>query len=228
MSRATRRGLGTMLVVAIVVSGCATPGMSSRARFCKAVGSVGGAAAAGAAVGGAAGPAVSSSGGNNAPAKRMAVGAAIGAAGGAALHILLCNRDPEPAAAPVQPRAPEAAAPAPTVTRRIVLRGVHFAFDRATIKPEAEAVLAQAAMILKKNSEVRIRVAGYTDSTGGDAYNQALSERRASAVKGWLVSHGIPARRLEAVGYGKAMPVADNATEEGRAQNRRVELTVLQ
>jgi outer membrane protein OmpA-like peptidoglycan-associated protein len=117
---------------------------------------------------------------------------------------------------------------APQVTRRIVLRGVHFDFDRSNVKPAAEAVLFQAAAILEENPSLRVQVTGYTDSTGPAAYNQGLSERRASAVKAWLISHGIAASRLDAIGYGASMPVADSATERGQAQNRRVELNVLQ
>ncbi len=113
-----------------------------------------------------------------------------------------------------------------SVKRTIVLRGINFDFDRATIKPEFEGVLDAGVEALTENSGVRVQVAGYTDSVGTDAYNQGLSERRANAVRDYLASHGIDASRLSVVGFGEASPVADNATDDGRAQNRRVELNI--
>lgn len=108
--------------------------------------------------------------------------------------------------------------------KSIVLRGINFDFDKSNIKPEAEPVLDAAAEVLKENPDVRVRVGGHTDSVGADAYNQGLSERRANSVRDYLVSHGIDASRLTAVGFGESQPVADNGTADGRAQNRRVTL----
>ncbi len=110
--------------------------------------------------------------------------------------------------------------------KTIVLRGINFDFDRAEIKPEFEGVLDAGVEALKENPGVRVQVAGYTDSVGTDEYNQGLSERRANAVRDYLASHGIDASRLSAVGFGESNPVADNATADGRAQNRRVELNI--
>ena len=109
----------------------------------------------------------------------------------------------------------------------IELEGVHFDFDKATLKPEAKAVLNEAAALLAKHDRVVVEVAGHTDSTGPEAYNQKLSERRAMAVQDYLVEQGVRASRLSAKGYGEAMPVASNDSKEGRAENRRVELIVL-
>jgi OOP family OmpA-OmpF porin len=109
----------------------------------------------------------------------------------------------------------------------IELDGVHFDFDKATLKPEAKAVLNEAAALLAKHERVVVEVAGHTDSTGPEAYNQKLSERRAMAVQDYLVEKGVRASRLSAKGYGESMPVASNDTKEGRAENRRVELIVL-
>ena len=109
----------------------------------------------------------------------------------------------------------------------IELEGVHFDFDKATLKPEAKAVLDEAAALLAKHERVVVEVAGHTDSTGAEAYNQKLSERRATAVQDYLVSKGVRASRLTAKGYGESMPVASNDTKAGRAENRRVELIVL-
>jgi OOP family OmpA-OmpF porin len=117
-----------------------------------------------------------------------------------------------------------AVAKAEQPARRIVLRGINFKFDSAKIEPEFEPVLDVAVDELKSNPGVHVEVAGHTDSTGPDAYNQGLSERRAGSVVKYLVSKGVDAGRLTAVGHGESMPVADNATRDGRAQNRRVEL----
>lgn len=95
------------------------------------------------------------------------------------------------------------------------------------IKAEAYPLLDEVASILMKNPEMEVEVQGHTDNTGSAKYNQWLSEKRAQRVKDYLVSKGIDASRLEAKGYGLTQPVASNATEEGRAQNRRVELKRL-
>lgn len=108
--------------------------------------------------------------------------------------------------------------------QRIVLRGVNFDFDSAVIRPEAEAILETAAQVLKETPDVRVAIRGHTDSVGTDEYNQRLSERRANAVRDRLIALGIGAGRLTASGAGESEPVADNATADGRAQNRRVEL----
>ena len=149
-------------------------------------------------------------------------------------RVTVTDDDGLTASASVNVRAMEAAAPAPApappppVARRIVLRGVNFAFDSAEITPESEVILDAAAESLKESPGVRVEVAGHTDSTGPEAYNEGLSKRRAQAVFDYLTSKGIDASRLDAVGYGETKPVADNGTRDGRAQNRRVELNVLQ
>ena len=109
----------------------------------------------------------------------------------------------------------------------ISLEGVHFEFDQATLTPEAMAILDKAASLLATQEKVVVEVAGHTDSVGSEEYNQKLSERRAIAVKDYLESKGIKATRMTAMGYGEAQPVASNDTDAGRAQNRRVELIVL-
>ena len=87
-------------------------------------------------------------------------------------------------------------------------------------------ILDEAAKTLKEYGDVTVSVNGYTDSIGTDAYNQALSMRRANAVKEYLERQGVPASRMTVRGFGESNPVASNATPEGRAQNRRVELIV--
>ena len=95
------------------------------------------------------------------------------------------------------------------------------------IRTEAYPLLDEVASILEKNPKMEVEVQGHTDNTGSAQYNQWLSEKRAQKVKDYLVSKGIDPSRLEAKGYGLTQPVASNATEEGRAQNRRVELKRL-
>jgi OOP family OmpA-OmpF porin len=102
-----------------------------------------------------------------------------------------------------------------------------FDFNKSTLKPEAQAKLADLVQKTKGvNLEVIIAV-GHTDSVGGDAYNQRLSINRAEAVKGYLVSQGVEKNRVYTEGKGERSPVADNKTAEGRAKNRRVEVEVV-
>ncbi|MGA7158741.1 MAG: OmpA family protein, partial [Acidobacteriaceae bacterium] len=106
------------------------------------------------------------------------------------------------------------------------LGDVLFDTARYTLKPNAQIALAKVATILQLYPGLRVQVEGYTDSVGGDAYNQKLSENRANAVHDFLVQNGVPAANVTSVGYGKADPVASNATAAGRAKNRRVNLVV--
>lgn len=102
-----------------------------------------------------------------------------------------------------------------------------FDFDKAVLKPEGKAKLDDLVGKLSGvNLEVIIAV-GHTDATGADAYNQRLSERRAEAVKAYLVSKGVDSNRVYTEGKGEKQPVADNSTREGRAKNRRVEVEVV-
>ena len=105
---------------------------------------------------------------------------------------------------------------------------VHFDTAKDTIQKRTDPLLDNVATIMKAHPEVgKLRVEGHTDAQGGAAYNRALSQRRAAAVVKALVKRGVPARRLVAQGFGPDRPVADNATAEGRAKNRRVELHVV-
>ena len=131
---------------------------------------------------------------------------------------------PAPAPAPVAAPAPAPAAAAAKVT---YAADAFFDFDRAVLKNEGKAKLDDlVSKVAGVNLEVVIAV-GHTDAVGGDSYNQRLSVRRAEAVKAYLVSKGIEANRVYTEGKGKAQPVADNSTREGRAKNRRVEVEVV-
>ena len=135
---------------------------------------------------------------------------------------------PAEAPPPPPPPAPVAKAPPPPppVKKKIVLRSVHFDFDKSAIRPDAVPILNEAAETLKGEGGVAVIVEGHTDSVGTDAYNQKLSHRRADAVRQYLVKHGIAANRVTTEGFGESRPVASNDTADGRAQNRRVELHV--
>jgi len=135
---------------------------------------------------------------------------------------------PPPARVVKKPAPKPAPPPAPPMQERLVLRGVNFATDSAAIDPASAVVLDVAADQLRSRPNVSVVVEGHTDSTGSDAYNQALSQRRADSVLKYLVRKGVPAQRLTARGFGEANPVASNDTAEGRAMNRRVALEVKQ
>lgn len=130
----------------------------------------------------------------------------------------------QPAPAPAAEPAPEPA-PAPAAApKKLVLEGVNFDHDKATLREDAHPILDQAAEGLKEWGDVKVEVAGYTDSRGAAKYNLKLSQRRAEAVRAYLIGKGIDADRLTAKGFGESHPVADNKTAEGRFKNRRVEL----
>jgi len=124
--------------------------------------------------------------------------------------------------------AQEAEACAPGKPKEIVvLKGVNFAFNSAELTPQSKGILNEWVARIKGDKTIRVEVAGHTDSIGSDAYNQQLSQRRAKSVVDYFVSQGVSIDRLKAVGYGKTKPVASNKTEEGRAENRRVELHIF-
>jgi outer membrane protein OmpA-like peptidoglycan-associated protein len=105
--------------------------------------------------------------------------------------------------------------------------GVTFAFNSSDLNAQFYPVLDKVAATLAEYDKTVIEVAGHTDSVGSDAYNQQLSEKRAGSVAAYLSSHGVNRTRIVTVGAGEAHPVASNDTEEGRAQNRRVEITIV-
>ncbi len=126
------------------------------------------------------------------------------------------------------PHRTPAPAPAPAVASKVTYAAdAFFDFDKSVLKPEGKAKLDDLVSKVKGiNLEVIIAV-GHTDSIGTDAYNQKLSVRRAEAVKAYLVSKGIEKNRVYTEGKGKKQPIASNATKEGRAKNRRVEIEVV-
>jgi len=106
-----------------------------------------------------------------------------------------------------------------------VLASILFATDKSLVKKEFDPELDNVVEVLKNNPDMKLSIDGHTDSTGTAKYNKALSIRRADAVRDYLVKKGIDKKRLTVKGYGLTKPIADNKTKEGRAKNRRVELT---
>jgi len=102
-----------------------------------------------------------------------------------------------------------------------------FGVDSGRIKPGFHSTLDKISGVVNKYGKTRLTIAGHTDSTGSDTYNQGLSERRAQAVEGYLLGEKVYPGRLSAVGYGESQPIADNETEESRRRNRRVDITIV-
>ncbi len=109
---------------------------------------------------------------------------------------------------------------------RVILYGIYFDYDKATIRPDSEETLNRVLKAIEARPNVKLVIEGHTDAQGSDAYNQMLSDKRARSVMNWLVSHGIASEQLSAKGFGESRPVADNSKPDGRALNRRVEIAL--
>ena len=201
------------LAMATAMSGCASF-QNREWGSCAVAGAV-----VGGAVGGITGGVVSNNEGADDAVRGGSIAGGIvgGAAIGALLGHLICDPVPE------EPK-PAPPPPPPAPKKIATLPGANFDFNKSTLKPAGKAQLDEAAAMLAKNPDVKVSVEGYTDSIGSDAYNLKLSERRAETARAYLESKGVAASRLTAKGFGKANPIADNKTEAGRAQNRRVDL----
>ena len=184
-------------------------------------------AAKGAAIGAAAGIAVGLITGDDSAErkKRALIGAGVGAVAGGGVGLYMDNQELK--------LRKELEGTGVSVTRigdNITLNmpgNITFAFDSGDISAEFYPVLDSVSKVLKEFDKTFVEVAGHTDSKGSESYNQGLSERRASSVAAYLRSRQIMAERLIIVGAGELHPVATNSTDAGRAQNRRVELTIV-
>jgi OOP family OmpA-OmpF porin len=133
---------------------------------------------------------------------------------------------PTPAAPAATPAAPEPARAAPSSVRQAVViqADALFDFDKSVVRPDGKKAIDEALGKLGGMDLEMVIATGHTDSVGTDAYNQKLSERRAEAVKAYLVSKGIPSSKVTTIGKGETQPVATNKTKEGRQKNRRVDI----
>lgn len=170
------------------------------------------------------------------------IGAAIGGAAGAGVGYMVKKNkeafdrieylESRPTTVVMQGPPPAPGHPAPAPVEREALRltvpsEVLFSKDSSTLSPMGAAKVREIAQVLTQYPDSDIQVLGYTSSEGQDAYNMDLSERRARTVMGELVRNGVSMSRIQALGMGESAPVADNSTESGRQQNRRVELVVV-
>lgn len=205
----------TVLTLSFVLAGCAQDGQGG-------IGNTGGGAIIGA-LGGAAIGAATGNGGKD-RAQRAAIGAAIGGLAGTAVGAYMDSQeeelreDLEGTGAEVQRQGDAILVNLPSE--------ITFPFDSAELRPDARASLWNVADILARNPKTTIDITGHTDSTGSEDYNIDLSLRRAEAVMNYLIQNGVDRYRIEAFGAGESRPIADNATEIGRQQNRRVEIRI--
>jgi len=207
--RGSRALEASILCLTLLSAGCAS--MSNTEK-----GAAGG-AAAGAAVGGLIGKAAGST------AKGAILGAVVGGAAGAAIG----HRMDE--------QAKELDNTLPNATVERVGEGIQVTFDSgilfdvdsSVLRPASRDNLTNLARSIEDYDGTRILVVGHTDSTGSDAYNQGLSERRAIAAKTYLIEQGVAGDRIDALGRGESEPVASNETAEGRQDNRRVEVAIF-
>ncbi|RFM30575.1 OmpA family protein [Deminuibacter soli] len=200
--------LAALISAAVILSSCKTWNNTQKGT---AIGA-GGGAAAGAVVGKIAG--------------NTALGAIIGAAvGGTAGAVIGHKMDKQ--AAEIKDQIPDAKVERVGEGIEVEFNNkIMFGFDKSDLGPTAQSNLNELVTILTKYPDTNIEVQGHTDSTGTDAYNMGLSERRAGVVADYLKSKGVAASRVTTKGFGKTAPKYPNSTEEGRAQNRRVEFLI--
>lgn len=156
--------------------------------------------------------------------KRVLIGAGAGALSGAAIGRYMDEQERK-----LRERLQGSGVSVSREGDEIVLNmpgNITFQTDSAALNPEFFDVLDAVSSVLGEYEKTLIVISGHTDATGPDEYNQLLSERRAAAVGAYLDSHGVNDERMVIVGYGEAQPVAPNATPQGRAENRRVELVL--
>ncbi|WP_252107801.1 MULTISPECIES: OmpA family protein [unclassified Halomonas] len=209
----------TPVAAALLIAGCASsdPYGGQTQRSSTGIGT-----GIGAVVGGVAG--ALSGDGATSRRDRALIGAAVGAAAGAGVGAYM-DRQENQLRESLQGSRIE-------IDRRgddIVLNmpsSVTFGFDSSELTSQARSSLNEVANVLTQYTDTRVNIAGHTDSTGAADYNQRLSERRAQAVGSYLSQNGVSSSRLVTSGYGASQPVASNDNEQGRAQNRRVEITL--
>jgi len=206
-------------IAMLVLSGCTTIDPYTREEKTSS-------AAWGAGIGAAAGAAVGALTGDDSKdrRKRALIGAGVGALAGGGVGYYMDVQE-----AKLRQQLQGTGVSVTRVGNEIVLNmpgNITFATDSADINANFYDVLKSVVLVVQEYDKTLIVVDGHTDSTGSDAYNQELSERRANSVAGFLRSSGVDSRRILAGGFGESQPIASNETSQGRAQNRRVEITL--
>lgn len=211
--------IGIALIGATFLAGCtSTDPYTGQEKMSNTAGG----AAIGAAVGALGGLMVGGS--SRAQRNAVLIGAGIGALGGGAIGNYMDRQESE--------LRNQLQGTGVSVTRngdQIILNmpsAITFDTDQDQVKSQFYSTLNSVAIVLRKFNQTLVDVYGFTDSTGSASYNQGLSQRRAASVASYLGSQGIDPRRFAVIGYGASQPVASNATPEGRAQNRRVEIQI--
>ncbi len=203
-----RIGVILVLTGSLLLSGCASMNKTTKG------------AAVGTAAGGAMGAVIGKAAGNT------ALGAIIGATVGGATGAII-GREMDKQAAEIEQTVPDAKVE--RVGEGIVVEfssAVLFGFDQSDLSAEARANLDKLVKVLNTYPDTNIEVQGHTDSKGSETYNQSLSEKRAGSVSEYLKANQIAAGRISTKGFGETLPKYDNGTDEGRAQNRRVEFLI--
>ena len=220
METRAKRTIFGVLAAAVVITGCETLDPYTREEKTSS-------ATKGALIGAAAGAVVGLVSGDDAVERRQhaLIGAGVGALAGGSVGYYMDRQEAKLRA--------ELEGTGVSVTRmgdNITLNmpsNITFATNSSDLSPEFFEVLGSVSKVLDEFDKTVVEVAGHTDSTGTDAYNQALSERRAGSVTSYLLSRGVMQQRMITVGMGEGRPVADNNTSAGRALNRRVEITMV-
>jgi outer membrane protein OmpA-like peptidoglycan-associated protein len=202
------RSTASVLAVALVFPACSSLNKTQKGAIIGAAAGAG----AGAVVGGKLGS----------TAKGAIIGAAVGGVAGAAIGAQM-DKQAKELAMDVEGARVERVGEGIAVTFE---SGLLFDFDSDVIRGAARDNLVNLANSLKKYPKTDLMIVGHTDSMGADAYNQALSERRARAAKAFLISQGVASDRVQVAGRGEAEPIAENETDAGRSQNRRVEVAI--
>lgn len=211
--------LGLPLIMSVILSGCTTtnPNTGEAQRNRTATGA-GIGAVVGAIAGGLSGD------GSTSSRDRALIGAALGGAVGGGIGVYMDRQE-----AQLREDLHGTGIGVERQGNDIILNmpnNVTFGFDSSELQQPARQALNDVTAVLREYAETRITIAGHTDSSGAEDYNQRLSERRAQAVGDYLAQGGVENFRLNMRGYGESRPIASNDSEQGRAQNRRVEITV--
>ncbi len=212
--------IASALVAALALSACTTNPYTGERQVSKT--------AIGAGIGAAAGAAIGYSTGDNKQERKEAAlkGAAIGGVTGGGVGAYMDYQEKKLRERLAGVGVGVQRDKQTGVITLIMPGNITFATAQSSVRADFYPVLDAVGDVFKEYNKTTITVSGHTDNVGRDDYNMKLSQDRASSVAQYLVSRGVAGSRIQAVGYGKSMPIADNSTENGRAQNRRVEIRI--